>query len=108
MSKRHFSATSSASTACGTRYHLTEHSKNEKTMIPTSTTTADTCWHSCGQSKVCYAKNGNPLGLPLHWRKMNEGERGYDLETFCNKIAALPEEQVWRHNAVDPKAETTS
>lgn len=98
MFLEHFNSTIPASTATGTRYHLTENSKNEKTMIPTSTTSADTCWHKCGQFDNCYGKNGNPLGLPLHWKKINAGERGYDLETFCDKIAALPEGQVWRHN----------
>lgn len=81
-----------------TLYHLSVRSRNEKTGVPTSTTTGDTCWTGCGQYQTCYAKNGNPLGLPGHWKKMNAGERGYSLDEFCEQVAALPEGQVWRHN----------
>jgi len=34
----------------------------------------------------------------MHWRKVTEGVRGDAWETFCDKIAALPDGQLWRHN----------
>lgn len=78
--------------------HLTMKSHNEKTgPIPVSTTTAKTCPASCPFQKRngCYAEGGP---LAIHWRKVTEGELGTDWETFCGKVAALPEGQLWRHN----------
>lgn len=79
------------------RVHLTLESSNSKTgPIPVSTTSADSCPPSCPLKKAgCYA-NGGPLAL--HWREVTEGRRGTDWETFCSKIAALPEGTLWRHN----------
>ena len=78
-------------------YHLTPKSKNAKTgPIPVSTSTATTCPDACPFKKNgCYA-DGGPLAM--HWRKVTEGVRGDDWETFCDKIATLPEGQLWRHN----------
>jgi len=79
------------------RVHFTPRSSNSKTgPIPVSTTSADSCPPSCPLKKAgCYA-NGGPLAL--HWREVTEGRRGTDWDTFCTKIAALPEGTFWRHN----------
>jgi len=34
----------------------------------------------------------------MHWRKVTAGERGGTLAELCERIAALPEGQLWRHN----------
>ena len=79
------------------RVHLTLESSNSKTgPIPVSTTSADSCPPSCPLKRAgCYG-NGGPLAI--HWKEVTEGRRGTDWETFCSKIAALPEETFWRHN----------
>ena len=35
--------------------------------------------------------------MRLHWSKV--AERGRDWSAFCEQVAALPEGQLWRHNA---------
>jgi hypothetical protein len=78
-------------------YHLTPKSTNTKTgPIPVSTSTFHNCPDSCPLRKSgCYA-DGGPLAI--HWKKITDGERGTDFETFCRSIEGLPEDQVWRHN----------
>jgi hypothetical protein len=34
----------------------------------------------------------------MHWNEVTEGRRGTNWNTFCSKIAALPEGTFWRHN----------
>ena len=34
----------------------------------------------------------------MHWKRVTEGSRGTDWDTFCSKISALPEGTLWRHN----------
>ena len=77
--------------------HLSPKSANTKTgPIPVNTTSADTCPPTCSlKESGCYA-NGGPLGL--HWRAVSSGQRGTDWDTFCEKIAELPEGTLWRHN----------
>lgn len=77
--------------------HLTRISKNTKTgPIPVSTSSAETCPDSCPfREKGCYALNGP---LALHWRKVTQRTSGLEWEDFCNQIAALPRNQLWRHN----------
>jgi len=77
--------------------HLSPKSANAKTgPIPVSTTSAETCPPTCPLKKSgCYA-NGGPLAL--HWRAVSDGRRGTDWDTFCMKIAELPERTLWRHN----------
>ena len=82
----------------GLRYHLTPKSANEKTgPIPVSTTSAATCPPDCpfNNKQGCYAGSGP---LALHWAAVTRGERGDQFADFCDKIAALPEGQLWRHN----------
>ena len=79
------------------RVHLTLESSNTKTgPIPVSTTSADSCPPTCPLKKAgCYA-NGGPLAI--HWKEVTEGRRGTGWDSFCNRIAALPEGTIWRHN----------
>lgn len=78
-------------------FHLTRKSSNIKTgKIPVSTTTAESCPPECPlKDNVCYAKFGK---LGMHWRKVSDGERGGNLDAFCDQISALPDGQIWRHN----------
>ena len=78
-------------------YHLTKKSGNMKTgPIPVSTSTQDTCPDTCPlKESGCYAKGGP---LAIHWSQVTSGKRGADFATFCESIAALPKNQLWRHN----------
>lgn len=80
--------------------HLTLKSRNEKTgPIPVSTTSADSCPSACPFNNAnaggCYA-NGGPLAI--HWRKVTEKKAGESFARFLEKIRALPNGQLWRHN----------
>ena len=77
-------------------YHFSPCSRNAKTgPIPTSTTAADTCPRSCPMFSTCYAKGGPQA---MHWNKVTNRERGGTLRNLFDHVAALPENQVWRHN----------
>ena len=79
--------------------HLTPVSRNVKTgPIPVSTTSAVTCPTSCpfNNGGGCYAASGP---LAIHWKHVTQGNRGDTWEIFLSKIAALPNGQLWRHNA---------
>jgi hypothetical protein len=76
--------------------HLTLKSANAKTgPIPVSTSPKSTCPTDCAVRDACYASSGP---LALHWAKVSSGERGTDWPTFVAQIAALPDNQLWRHN----------
>ena len=76
--------------------HITLKSANVKTgPIPVSTTEPDSCPDDCSMKKECYAGSGP---LALHWRAVGAGTRGTDWPTFTQAIAALPDDQLWRHN----------
>lgn len=77
---------------------LTLKSANVKTgPIPVSITGSDSCPPSCPFSGGgCYAKGGP---LAIHWRKVTQGDRGMPWADFCESISALPNDQLWRHNA---------
>jgi len=82
------------------RYHLTVKSSNKKVgPIPVSTTSQNSCPSTCPFNNAneggCYAEQGPLL---LHWRKVSQGLRGGDLESFVEQIQALPAGQLWRHN----------
>lgn len=72
-------------------------SRNAKTGdIPVSTTSAETCPSDCPfKGQGCYAE-----GYPLkgRWDEVTRGERGGSLSGFVAMVAALPENQLWRHN----------
>ena len=80
--------------------HLTLKSRNEKTgPIPVSITSAESCPAACpfnnSNAGGCYA-NGGPLAI--HWRKVTEKRAGESFSRFLDKIRALPDGQLWRHN----------
>lgn len=70
-------------------------SKNEKLGgIPASWSERGTCPPSCGLYEAgCYANYGK---LGFHWK--NVPRDGLPWEGFLEKVRALPEGQVWRHN----------
>ena len=79
------------------KYHITRVSGNRKTgPIPVTTTSSNSCPSTCPYiENGCYAKSGP---LRLHWGKVDNGERGMDLEPFLKEIKALPKGSLWRHN----------
>jgi hypothetical protein len=38
--------------------------------------------------------------MRMHWDKVSNAERGTTFDGLCDKIAALPEKSLWRHNQV--------
>lgn len=76
--------------------HLTLKSANVKTgPIPVSTTERDSCPSDCSMKKECYAASGP---LALHWAAVSMKTRGTSWAEFCDTIARLPDNQIWRHN----------
>jgi hypothetical protein len=76
--------------------HLTLKSANVKTgPIPVSTTERDSCPKDCAMRAECYAASGP---LALHWAAVSAGTRGISWTQFTQAIAALPDNQLWRHN----------
>lgn len=77
--------------------HLTLKSRNVKTgKIPVSTTAESSCPTSCPFKKNgCYAGAGH---IGMFWHKVSNGLAGGSLDDFCDKIKALPQDQLWRHN----------
>jgi hypothetical protein len=76
--------------------HLTLKSANVKTgPIPVSTTERDSCPDNCAMRAECYAASGP---LALHWSAVSAGTRGTSWGQFTESIAALPDNQLWRHN----------
>jgi hypothetical protein len=80
--------------------HMTLKSRNAKTgPIPVSTTGAESCPTSCpfnnNNAGGCYAAGGP---LAIHWRKVSEKRAGESFNRFLEKVAALPQGQLWRHN----------
>lgn len=78
------------------RVKFVEESGNRKTgPIPVSMTSARTCPTSCGfYNRGCYAEQHI---VAIHWRRVSDGD-GMDWEAFCERVALLPEGQIWRHN----------
>ncbi len=76
--------------------HLTPVSSNKKTgPIPVSTSSRDTCGACPFKRNGCYADSGP---LALHWDAVTRGDRGMPWLEFCDAIAALPDDQLWRMN----------
>ena len=64
--------------------------------IPASTSSDDTCPSTCSlKGTNCYARFG-PLGI--HWRKVSNGERGSNWDSFCERVKRFPKGQLWRHS----------
>lgn len=80
-----------------TQVSLTLKSENGKTgPIPVSISERSTCPTTCPfYDKGCYAKYGPAA---IHWRKVSTKQKGSGWQEFCDKIANLPENQLWRHN----------
>lgn len=71
-------------------------SSNAKKLagLPASLTTASTCPPTCSfYGRGCYAEFHS---LKFHWSKV--GDVGLTWRAFCEKVAALPPGQPWRHN----------
>lgn len=71
-------------------------SKNRKLGgIPVSMTDMASCPTSCPlRDKGCYAEFGKTR---YHWERV-AGVRGRSWREFCLEVAALPDDQLWRHN----------
>ena len=80
------------------RYALTKISHNQKTgPIPVSATSSDSCPESCAlKDGACYGR----LDCAIHWRNLNEGKRGKDLDGFLLDIMSLFMPAIWRMNEV--------
>jgi hypothetical protein len=78
-------------------YRLTLKSANRKTgPIPVSTTSSDSCPQACPfKGNGCYAETQPLRGI---WQEVDQGKFSTDLTGLCEKIAALPEGTLWRHN----------
>ena len=76
---------------------LTMVSRNEKTSrIPVTMTSALSCPKACLlRGNGCYSELGP---ISWHWKKVTNGNKGTDWDTFCQKISDLKDNQAWRHN----------
>jgi len=76
---------------------LTMVSRNEKTgKLPVSMTSAKACPESCPlKGNACYAELGP---IAWHWKKVTNGTKGDNWNTFCEKISNLKDGIAWRHN----------
>jgi hypothetical protein len=79
--------------------HLSKKSGNAKTgPIPVTTSGRSTCPDTCPlKGKGCFGENYH---LRMHWDKVSGAERGTTFDGLCEKIAAMPEKTLWRHNQV--------
>lgn len=77
------------------KIHFIKKSKNDKTGgIPVTYSDRRTCPPSCPHYEAdCYAES---FHTRINWNKVPE--RGESLAETCQKIAALPENQIWRMN----------
>jgi hypothetical protein len=77
------------------KVRLTIKSSNQKTgPIPVSTTHSDSCPAACPMKNgACYAKHGP---LAIIWKQVESV--GLPWGAFCEKVSAMPEGQLWRHN----------
>lgn len=76
---------------------LTRVSRNSKVgPIPVSTSEKKTCPTACELKDAgCYA-DGGPLAI--FWRKVSAKKAGMAWDSFLIEVAALPDDQLWRHN----------
>ena len=78
--------------------NLTIKSRNKKVgPVPVSTSGKETCPDACPlkETGACYA-DGGPLAI--FWKKVSEQKAGANYDRFCHSVAALPDDQFWRHN----------
>ena len=77
-------------------FHLSRKSGNKKLGgIASSTSSWDTCSRSCGLWDSCYGKRG-----PQSWhaKRVSNGERGTDWDSFCAAVESLKFGTMLRHN----------
>lgn len=88
------------------KYHFTRVSGNAKTgPIPVTTSSSSTCPPTCSfKGSGCYAEYGP---LAMHWRQVSDGRRGCSFDELLDKVAALPRNQLWRHNQAGDLSPTT-
>lgn len=81
------------------RYHLTFQSANRKTgPIAVTTTSKNSCWEGCPFYKgPCY---GSAMHINMHWDKVSNTSRGYDMPTLCEQVETLPRRSYLRGNQV--------
>lgn len=86
------------------KFKFTRVSSNIKTgPIPVTMTERASCPETCPlRGAGCYAEN---FPLVLHWNKV--ADTGIGLEELCAQIKALPDGQLWRHNAAGDLPEDT-
>jgi len=79
------------------KYHFVKKSANRKTgAIPVTYSERETCPDTCPhKDDDCY---GEDFYTRLAWNKVPQ--RGGDIDALCASIAALPDDQLWRHNVV--------
>ena len=79
--------------------HLTAKSENAKVgPIPVSSTCMESCPPTCPlKGRGCYGAQGPIFTV---WKRMREGTLGVAWDAFCKQVAALPDNQIWRHNQV--------
>jgi hypothetical protein len=81
--------------------HISPKSGNAKTgPIPVTTTSSNSCPDTCPLNKKsggagCYAGLGH---TGMHWRKVDDGDRGGDWAELVSFVRELPKGQIWRHN----------
>lgn len=80
-------------------FHITLKSSNRKTgSIAVTTSSKETCPDVCPlYNKGCYG-GGGPLAI--HWRKITNGERGTDFDTFIKDLKNIKDGTIVRHNQV--------
>ena len=78
------------------RLLVTIRSRNQKTgPMPVVTSSRDTCPRHCPlRAEGCYALHG-PLGW--HWKALDEGRTGHDLDTLLGYLRKLTPNKLWRY-----------
>lgn len=77
---------------------LNPQSKNKKTGLGVAVSTSDekTCPDACPlKNKQCYARFG-PTNI--NWKRLNDGKRGMQWDSFVDTVKALPRGWKFRHN----------
>lgn len=82
------------------KYAFTKQSSNVKTgPIPVTMSARETCPDNCGlKGSGCYAESGP---VAIWWSRVSDEEHAYGVSEseLLQNIKALPDGQLWRHNA---------
>ena len=84
-------------------YNFRRKSENTKTgPIPVTITAKESCWAGCPfMNNGCYAEQSF---LGITWAQIGKppthakAPKSISLDTLCERVAALPAGQLWRHN----------